>query len=81
MTHGTGNCGPGTVTVAIAKNNRALRRLLARLAEGDLEVLIWRTEDDVPVLVSLVDTNAEPAHAVTLHVTDTNECQPSLPPK
>ena len=81
MTHGTDNCGAGTVTVAIAKNNRALRRLLAWLAEGDLEVLIWRTEDDVPVLVSLVDTNADPAHAVTLQVTDTNEGQPSLSPE
>jgi hypothetical protein len=62
--------------MAIWKDNRALRRFLGWIAEGDLEVVVWRTDDETPVLVSLVDINESPTHAVTLQVTDTEEGEP-----
>jgi hypothetical protein len=62
--------------MGITKENRALRRLLAWLAEGDLEVTVWRSEDETPVLVSLVDIHQAPPHAVTLQVIDTDEGEP-----
>jgi hypothetical protein len=63
--------------VAISKENRALKRFLGWVAESDLEVMVWRTEDETPVMLSLVDLHASPPHAVTLHVTDTEESEPS----
>ena len=59
--------------VAISKDNRALRHFLAWIAEGDLEVVVWRTDDETPVLVSLVDINESPPHALTLQVMDTEQ--------
>jgi hypothetical protein len=59
--------------VAISKDNRALRRFLGWIVEGDLEVVVWRTDDATPVLVSLVDINESPSHAITLQVMDTEE--------
>ena len=59
--------------MAISKDNRALRRFLGWIAEGDLELVVWRTDDETPVLVSLVDINESPPHAVTLQVMDTEE--------
>jgi hypothetical protein len=57
--------------MAVDKDDRALRgrRFLARLSEDDVEVIVWRTEDEVPLLVSIVDTTADPVHGVTLQVT------------
>jgi hypothetical protein len=43
--------------MAISKDNRALRRFLDWIAEGDLEVVVWRTDDETPVLESFVDIN------------------------
>ncbi|MGH9092381.1 MAG: hypothetical protein ACRDZR_13555 [Acidimicrobiales bacterium] len=62
--------------MAVDKDNRALRRFLAWLSEDDVEVIVWQTEDEVPLLVSVVDTTREPVHAVTLQVIDTNEGLP-----
>jgi IMP cyclohydrolase len=59
--------------MAISKDNRALRRFLGWIAEGDLEVIVWRTDDETPVLVSLVDINESPPHAITLQLTDSEE--------
>jgi hypothetical protein len=59
--------------MAISKDNRALKRVLGWLAESDLELLVWRTEDDTPVMVSVVDITKAPPHAVTLKVMDTTE--------
>jgi hypothetical protein len=61
--------------VVVDKDNRALRRFRSWLSEDDVEVIVWRTEDEVPWLVSIVDTTSEPVHAVTLQVTGTNEGQ------
>ena len=62
--------------MAISKDNRALRRFLAWIAEGELEVIVWRTDDETPILVSLVDINESPPHAITLRVTDSEEGEP-----
>ena len=62
--------------MAISKDNRALRRFFGWVAEGDFEVIVWRTDDETPVLVSLVDVNESPTHTVTLQVTDTEEGEP-----
>lgn len=59
--------------MAISKDNRAFRRFLGWIAEGDLEVIVWRTEDETPILVSLVDINESPPHAITLQLTDSEE--------
>ena len=59
--------------MAISKDNRALKRVLGWLRESDLELLVWATEDDTPVMVSVVDITEQPPHSVTLKVTDTNE--------
>jgi hypothetical protein len=59
--------------MAVDKDNRALRRFVGWLSEDDVEVIVWRTEDGVPLLVTIVDATAEPVHAVTLQVTDTDE--------
>ena len=66
--------------MAISKDNRALRRFLAWIAEGDLEVIVWRTDDETPILVSLVDINDSPPHAITLRVTDSEEGEPTDAP-
>jgi len=66
--------------VAISKDNRALRRFLAWIAEGDLEVIVWRTDDETPILVSLVDINDSPPHAITLRVIDSEEGDPTDAP-
>jgi hypothetical protein len=62
--------------MAISKDNRALRRFLGWIAEGDLEIIVWRTDDETPVLVSLVDVNESLPHALTLQVMDTEEGEP-----
>ena len=51
-------------------------RLLGWIAEGDLEVVVWRTDEETPVLVSLVVINESPPHAVTFQVKDTEEGEP-----
>jgi hypothetical protein len=64
--------------MTISKDNRALRRFLGWIAEGDLEVIVWRTDDETPILVSLVDINESLPHALTLQVVDTEEGEPDL---
>jgi len=59
--------------MAISKENRALKRLLGWLSEGDFELIVWRTEDDTPVMVSVVDMAASPPHTVTVRVMNTQE--------
>jgi hypothetical protein len=61
--------------MAISKENRALKRLLGWLSEGDLELIVWRTEDDTPVMVSVVDMTASPPHTVTVRVMNTQESE------
>ena len=59
--------------MAVNKDNRALRRFLAWLSEDDVEVIVWRAEGEVPLLISIVDRSREPAHVVTLQITDTDD--------
>jgi hypothetical protein len=37
---------------------------------------LWRTDEETPVLVSIVEINESPPHAVTLQVKDTGEGEP-----
>lgn len=59
--------------MSIDGRNRALRRLLGWLSESDLNVIVWKTEDETPILLSVVDSSEEPVHAATLRVLDTTE--------
>jgi hypothetical protein len=36
-------------------------------------VVVWRTDDETPVLVSPVDINESPPHALSLQVMDTEQ--------
>lgn len=58
---------------AVAKDNRALVRLLALLSDSNLRVFVGRDDNDIPDCIWLIDTDEEPAHGATLQVVDTNE--------
>jgi len=59
--------------MAIDKNNRAVRRVLALLEADENQALVWCNEDGAPVLIIVIDSQEEPAHTVTLAVRETRE--------
>jgi len=46
------------------------------LPKSDLEVIVWRTKDETPILMSFIDLTAKPPHAVTLQVMSTEDGAP-----
>ena len=59
--------------MAIDKDNRAVRRVLALLEADENQALVWCNEEGAPVLIIVIDSQAEPSHTVTLAVRETRE--------
>ena len=59
--------------MAIDKDNRAVRRVLALLDADENQVLVWCNEEGAPVLIIVIDSHEDPAHTVTLAVRETRE--------